>query len=55
MANNQTSNKFDEVFPTLVRYAGFITTLILIGFCLAGYAVQATPGFVAAGGMLFYK
>jgi hypothetical protein len=55
MANNQTSNKFDEVFPTLVRYAGFITTLVLIGFCLAGYAVQATPGFVAAGGMLFYK
>lgn len=48
-------NKYDEAFPILVRYAGLITTLILIGFSLAGYAVQAAPGFVAAGGMILYK
>lgn len=48
-------NKFDYAFPTLVRYSGYVVTLVLIGFCVAGYAVQAAPGFVAAGGMLFYK
>lgn len=45
----------DYAFPTLVRYAGLVTTLVLIGFSLAGYAVQAAPGFVAAGGMILYK
>jgi hypothetical protein len=49
------TNKYDAMFPTLVRYAGLISTLILIGFSLAGYAVQAAPGFVAAGGMILYK
>jgi hypothetical protein len=47
--------KMDKAFPTLVRYAGLISTLVLIGFSLAGYAVQAAPGFVAAGGMILYK
>lgn len=46
---------FDHAFPTLVRYVGLITTLVLIGFSLAGFAVQAAPGFVAAGGMILYK
>ena len=45
----------DQAFPTLVRYCGLITTLILIGFCLAGYAIQAAPGFAAAAGMILYK
>lgn len=47
--------KYDDVFPTLVRYTGLVTTVVLIGFSLAGYAVQAAPGFVAAAGMLLYK
>lgn len=47
--------KLDYAFPTLVRYAGLISTLVLIGFSLAGYAVQAAPGFVASGGMILYK
>lgn len=51
----RTINKFDYAFPTLVRYAGLVTTLVLIGFCLAGYYIEAAPGFVAAGGMLLYK
>lgn len=48
-------SSFDHAFPTLVRYAGLASTLVLIGFSLAGYAVEAAPGFVAAGGMIFYK
>jgi hypothetical protein len=45
----------DHAFPTIVRYAGLVTTLILIGFCLAGFYVEAAPGFVPAGGMILYK
>lgn len=45
----------DEWFPVVVRYTGLLVTLVLIGFSLAGYAVQAAPGFVAATGMLLYK
>lgn len=45
----------DEAFPVIVRFAGLIATLVLIGFCLAGYTAQAAPGFVAAAGMLLYK
>lgn len=48
-------DKLDLAFPVLVRYAGLISTLVLIGFSLAGFAVQAAPGFVAAGGMILYK
>lgn len=48
-------NKFDRAFPTIVRYAGLISTLVLIGFCLAGYALQAAPGFIPAGSMILYK
>lgn len=55
MVEKSTIDKFDLAFPTLVRYVGLITTVVLIGFCLAGYAVQAAPGFVAAAGMLLYK
>lgn len=47
--------KLDRAFPTLVRYVGLVTTLVLIGFSLAGFAVEAAPGFVAAAGMLLYK
>jgi len=46
---------FDEAFPTIVRYVGLVTTVVLIGFSLAGYALQAAPGFAAAAGMLLYK
>lgn len=55
MRRRKNIDEFEYIFPTLVRYAGFIATLVLIGFCLAGYYVQAAPGFVAAAGMLFYK
>lgn len=48
-------NFFDDAFPVIVRYTGLIATLVLIGFCLAGYTAQAAPGFVAAAGMLLYK
>lgn len=48
-------DEFDEVFPTLVRYVGLFCTVILIGFCLAGYTERASPGFVAAAGMILYK
>lgn len=48
-------DKFDYAYPTIVRYVGLVTTLVLIGFSLAGFAVQAAPGFVAAGGMVIYK
>lgn len=47
--------KFDQAFPTIIRYIGLLTTLILIGFCLAGYVVEAAPGFAAAAGMILYK
>lgn len=46
---------FDEVFPTIVRYSGLVLTLVLVGFSLAGYYVQAAPGFVAAAGLVLYK
>jgi hypothetical protein len=48
-------DKLDYAYPTLVRYAGLIATLVLIGFCLAGYYIQAAPGFVPAGAMILYK
>jgi hypothetical protein len=50
-----SASGFDAAFPTLVRYAGLVSTLVLIGACVAGHAVEAAPGFVAAGGMIFYK
>lgn len=50
-----TVDKLDYSFPVIVRYVGLLTTLVLIGFSLAGYAIQAAPGFVAAGGMLLFK
>lgn len=50
-----SASSFDAAFPTLVRYAGLVSTLVLIGACVAGHAVEAAPGFVAAGGMIFYK
>ena len=45
----------DDAFPTIVRYTGLVLTLVLVGFSLAGYYVQAAPGFVAAAGMVLYK
>lgn len=47
--------QFDLAFPTIVRYVGLITTLVLIGFSLAGFVTEAAPGFVAAAGMILYK
>lgn len=47
--------QLDAAFPTLVRYTGLGMTIVLVGFSLAGYYVQAAPGFVAAAGMLLYK
>jgi len=47
--------EFDKAFPTLVRYTGLVSTVVLIGFSLAGYYAQAAPGFVAAAGMILYK
>lgn len=55
MPSRNRISKYDAAFPTLVRYAGLVSTLILIGFCLAGYTTRAAPGFVAAGGMILYK
>jgi hypothetical protein len=48
-------SQFDAAFPTLVRYTGLVLTVVLVGFALAGYYVQAAPGFVAAAGMVLYK
>lgn len=45
----------DKAFPLVVRICGLVTTLVLIGFSLAGFYVQAAPGFVAAAGMILYK
>lgn len=53
--DKSTVDTLDYTFPTLVRYVGLITTLVLIGFCLAGYTIEAAPGFVPAAGMLLYK
>ena len=45
----------DTAFPTIVRYTGLVLSVVLVGFSLAGYYLQAAPGFVAAGGMILYK
>lgn len=50
-----TLNELDDAFPIVVRFVGLITTVVLIGFSLAGFYVQAAPGFVAAAGMILYK
>lgn len=47
--------QWDNAFPTIVRYCGLILTIVLVGFSLAGFYVQAAPGFVAAAGMVLYK
>lgn len=48
-------DKWDSAFPVIIRYTGLLTTLVLIGFSIAGYYVETAPGFVAAGGMILYK
>lgn len=53
--NKSTVDHLEYTFPVIVRYVGLITTVVLIGFCLAGYALEAAPGFVPAAGMLLYK
>lgn len=45
----------DDAFPTLVRYTGLLLTVALVGFCIAGFYVEAAPGFVPAAGMILYK
>lgn len=49
------SERLDLAFPTLVRYTGLLLLLVLTGFCLAGFYVEAAPGFVPAAGMILYK
>lgn len=46
---------WDSAFPVIIRYTGLLTSLVLIGFSVAGYYVETAPGFVAAGGMILYK
>ena len=48
-------DKWDYAFPIIIRYTGLLTTLVLIGFSLAGFYTESAPGFVAAGGMILYK
>jgi general stress protein CsbA len=48
-------NTLDYAFPTIVRYVGLVTTLVLIGFSIAGYYIETAPGFVASAGMILYK
>lgn len=48
-------DRWDAAFPVLIRYTGLLLTVVLVGFSLAGFYVQAAPGFVAAGGMILYK
>ena len=48
-------NDFDDALPTLVRYAGFVASLVCIGFALAGHYIEAAAGLPAATGMLLYK
>jgi hypothetical protein len=45
----------DDAFPTMTRYLGVALTLVLVAFSLAGFYVQAAPGFIAAAGMILYK
>lgn len=47
--------RLEYVYPTIVRYLGLVLTVVLIGFSLAGHAVEAAPGFVAASSMILYK
>jgi len=51
----QKVDDWNYAFPVVIRYTGLLTSLIHIGFCLAGYYIEAAPGFVAAGGMIAYK
>ena len=48
-------DQWDYAFPIIIRYTGLLTTLVLIGFSLAGFYTESAPGFVAAGGMILYK
>ena len=50
-----TRQELDDWLPTLIRYSGWLLTLTLVGFALAGFYVEAAPGFVAAAGMILYK
>ena len=50
-----TRKEMDDWFPTVVHWSGWLVTLVLIGFCLAGFYVEAAPGFVAATGMILYR
>jgi hypothetical protein len=47
--------QWDIAFPVIIRYTGLFTTLVLIGFSLAGFYAESAPGFVASGGMILYK
>jgi len=55
MNRSKRVSDLDYLFPIAVRYTGLVLTVVLVGFSLAGYAIQAAPGFVAAGGMILYK
>jgi hypothetical protein len=46
---------FDAWFPTIVRYAGLILTVVLVVFTIRGHGVDLAAGYVAAAGMILYK
>lgn len=50
---NLTRKQLDDAFPTIVRYSGFVLTVVLTMLLVFGYPVS--PGFVPAAGMIFYK
>lgn len=47
--------QFDDAFPTLVRYAGLVLTVVLVSFTIRGHGVDLAAGYVAAAGMMLYK
>lgn len=49
-----SQKELDEWFPTLVRYAGFLLTVILIVASIFGNN-DYPSGYVAAAGMILYK
>lgn len=50
-----TRRQFDTNLPTLVRYTGWLLSLVLVGFILAGHYVEAAIALPTAAGMLLYK
>lgn len=45
----------DDAFPTVVRYVGVVLTVGLVIGSVLGHGLELAAGYVAAGGMIFYK